>query len=385
MPKRLRVGVIGCGLVAQTQHLPNLRALPELFELSAICDLDSSRVKRCADRFGVGRAHESAADLLDDALDAVIIATSGDHARLVTDAASRGLGVLVEKPLCLDLATGETLKARLAGAEQRIMVGYMRRHDEAFIALERAAAEVGPLRAVRTRTAETAASAYLRDLAIDEDLKADEDPLRAAAGDYSLLQQRTGGSALEARLYKNIILDSLVHELNMVQALAGPATSVAFAELSETGASVQLRCERATVQLSWVATPGAARYVQEVEVLGAAGSALVRFDSPYLPASAGRLRVEGGGPGLASTWQRSTGPAPVGPFRLELVDFYAVATGQRPPKTSFDEALSDIALCEALGRAAVRAEEVKVQRGTAGAVGIATGDGNANLEKGAGQ
>ena len=376
MPERLRVGVIGCGLVAQTQHLPNLAALPELFELSAVCDLDLSRAKRCAERFGAGRAHRDAADLLGDELDAVVIATSGDHARLVADAAGRGLGVLVEKPLCLDVATGTALRAQLAGAEQRIMVGYMRRHDGAFRGLEQATVEVGPLRAVRARTAETAASAYLRDLPIDEDLKADEEPLRAAGEDYSFLQERTGGSALSARLYKNIVLDSLVHELNMVQALAGPASSVAFAELSETGASAQVRCERATAQLSWVATPGAGRYVQEVQVLGAAGSALVRFDSPYLPASAGLLTVEGGGPDLAATWQRTTGPAPLGPFRLELVDFHAVATGERRPKTTFDEALSDIALCEALGQAAVRGEEVQVQRAAVEAVGRPTGDGS---------
>ena len=376
MPERLRVGVIGCGLVAQTQHLPNLAALPELFEVSAVCDLDLSRAKRCAERFRVGRAYRDAADLLGDELDAVVIATSGDHTKLVADAAGRGLSVLVEKPLCLDLATAAALKVKLAGAEERIMVGYMRRHDDAFRGLELAMAEVGPLRVVRTRTAETAASAYLKDLPIDEDLKADEDPLRAAGEDYSLLEERIGGSPLEARLYKNIILDSLVHELNMVQALAGPAGSVAFAELSETGASAQVRCERAMVQLSWVATPGAGRYVQEVQVLGAAGSAVVRFDSPYLPASAGLLTVEGGGPDLAATWQRTTGPAPLGPFRRELVDFHAVATGKRRPKTTFDEALSDIALCEALGQAAVRREVVQVQRGAVEAVGRATGDGS---------
>jgi len=36
---RLRVGVIGCGTVAQIMWLPNLRQLDEHFELKAICDL----------------------------------------------------------------------------------------------------------------------------------------------------------------------------------------------------------------------------------------------------------------------------------------------------------------------------------------------------------
>ena len=35
---RLRVGVIGCGTVAQIMWLPNLRELDEHFELAAICE-----------------------------------------------------------------------------------------------------------------------------------------------------------------------------------------------------------------------------------------------------------------------------------------------------------------------------------------------------------
>lgn len=147
----------------------------------------------------------------------------------------------------------------------------------------------------------------------------------------------------------------------MVQALAGPARSVAFAELSEQGATAVVHCQSTTVQMSWVATPGAARYAQEVQALGAGGNALVSFGSPYPPGSGGTLTVESGGPELAATWRRTSGPAPVGPFRTELVNFHAMATEKQPARTSFDEAVADIALCEALGRAAVRGEAVPVE------------------------
>jgi predicted dehydrogenase len=367
MTNRLRVGVIGCGLIAQAQHLPNLRALPEFFELSAVCDLDLARAKRCAERFGASQALASAADLMDNDVDAVIISTSGDHAKLVTAAAERGLFVLVEKPLCLDLPTATALRDELDEARDRVMLGYTRRYEAAFGQLEEAIDQIGPVRVLRTRTAETAAGAYLKDLAIDDELKMDEDPMRAAGEDYSRLQERTGGSPLQARLYKNVVLDSLIHEVNMIQALAGPARSVAFADLSEAGATAVVRCERATVQMSWVATPGAARYAQEVQVLGEAGNAMVRFGSPYMPASAGTLTVEGGGPELASTWCRTSGPATVGPFRVELLNFHALATEKQPARTSIDEAVSDIALCEALGRSAVRGEPVAIEDTTKGA------------------
>ena len=37
MARRLRVGVIGCGLIAQVMHLPYLRELSDRFEIAAAC------------------------------------------------------------------------------------------------------------------------------------------------------------------------------------------------------------------------------------------------------------------------------------------------------------------------------------------------------------
>ena len=36
---RIRVGVVGCGGIAQIQHLPHLVELPDVFEIAGLCDL----------------------------------------------------------------------------------------------------------------------------------------------------------------------------------------------------------------------------------------------------------------------------------------------------------------------------------------------------------
>ena len=36
---RMRIGVIGCGLIAQIMHLPHLKELHELFEVVALSDV----------------------------------------------------------------------------------------------------------------------------------------------------------------------------------------------------------------------------------------------------------------------------------------------------------------------------------------------------------
>ena len=35
---KLRVGIIGCGLIAQVMHLHYLRELADLYEIAALCD-----------------------------------------------------------------------------------------------------------------------------------------------------------------------------------------------------------------------------------------------------------------------------------------------------------------------------------------------------------
>ena len=42
---RMRVGVIGCGLIGQMMHLPHLKELHDLFDLVALCDVSPGTLK----------------------------------------------------------------------------------------------------------------------------------------------------------------------------------------------------------------------------------------------------------------------------------------------------------------------------------------------------
>ncbi|HEY6398237.1 MAG TPA: Gfo/Idh/MocA family oxidoreductase, partial [Solirubrobacteraceae bacterium] len=57
MPNRVRVGVIGCGLIAQVMHLNYLTELSDRFELSALCDISPGLASACAERYGAQSAH----------------------------------------------------------------------------------------------------------------------------------------------------------------------------------------------------------------------------------------------------------------------------------------------------------------------------------------
>lgn len=104
MPTRLRIGVVGCGLVAQVMHLHYLRDLPDLFDIAALCDLSQPLREACARDYAVPFTCADWRDLLAQPLDAVLILTSGSHAPIAIAAAQAGLHILVEKPLCFSPA-----------------------------------------------------------------------------------------------------------------------------------------------------------------------------------------------------------------------------------------------------------------------------------------
>ena len=68
--EKVKIGVIGCGAIAQVQHLPNLMALQDLFEVSVVCDLSQKTADYVAERFRVPKAVTNYWDLLNEDVDA---------------------------------------------------------------------------------------------------------------------------------------------------------------------------------------------------------------------------------------------------------------------------------------------------------------------------
>src|SRR4030081_966602 len=132
MAKRLRVGVIGCGLVAQVMHLNSLRELADRFEIAAVCDLSEDVRAACALEYGVPAQFATWEELLAKPLDAVLVLTSGSHAPIAIAAARAGIHVLVEKPMCFSVAEGQAMIEAAAAAGVTLMVAYNKRYDPAY-------------------------------------------------------------------------------------------------------------------------------------------------------------------------------------------------------------------------------------------------------------
>src|SRR6059036_2102803 len=121
---KIRVGVIGCGLVAQVMHLPHLRELDDRFEVVAVCDLATGALEFAGAMFPTARRHVTWEGLLGD-VDAVLVLTAGSHAPVAIAAAEAGVHVFVEKPMSFSVDEGRAMVAAAERADVRLMVGYM--------------------------------------------------------------------------------------------------------------------------------------------------------------------------------------------------------------------------------------------------------------------
>ena len=122
----LRAGVVGCGNIAGN-HAAALRALPGI-ELVGCADVDPDRAARFAAEHGVAHPVRSVDALLELRLDLVTVCTPHPtHEAVVTAAAARGVHVLCEKPIAIDLASAGRMVAACEAAGVAFGVLFQRR------------------------------------------------------------------------------------------------------------------------------------------------------------------------------------------------------------------------------------------------------------------
>jgi len=119
----MKVGLIGCGNIAEKAYLPFSRDHQEVYEIVACCDARKPFAERLAGEFGIGRVFDRPEELVADPdIDIVLNLTHpAGHAPLNLAAVKAGKHVHCEKPFALTLDEG---KAVLEEAKkQGVLVG----------------------------------------------------------------------------------------------------------------------------------------------------------------------------------------------------------------------------------------------------------------------
>ncbi|WP_405083521.1 Gfo/Idh/MocA family protein [Paenibacillus psychroresistens] len=135
----LKVGVIGCGAIAQRRHLPEYLQRNDV-EIIAVCDFNLQRAQEVAKQFGAKYAFQTHEELLAcEEIEAVsVCAPNNLHASISIEALNAGKHVLCEKPMATNLAEAKSMIEAAQINKVKLMIG----HSQRFMAVHTKAKEI---------------------------------------------------------------------------------------------------------------------------------------------------------------------------------------------------------------------------------------------------
>ncbi len=129
--KKLRVGIIGCGGIANGKHMPSLKEIPEV-EMVAFCDIVEERAVKAAKEYGVedAKVYVDYKELLkDESIDVVHVLTPNrEHADITVDSLHAGKHVMCEKPMAKTAADAKRMVEAAKETGKKLTIGYQHRH-----------------------------------------------------------------------------------------------------------------------------------------------------------------------------------------------------------------------------------------------------------------
>jgi predicted dehydrogenase len=124
---KLRLGIIGCGAIAEGAHIPAALATSK-GELTALSDNSEHRLRQIQAEFGIGPIGFTDYRQIFDKVDAVVLALPNTlHAPIASEFLSRKIHVLCEKPLASTSQECETMCRAAQESGVVLAVGYVTR------------------------------------------------------------------------------------------------------------------------------------------------------------------------------------------------------------------------------------------------------------------
>lgn len=128
---KLKIGVIGCGGIANQKHFPALTANKELCEIVAFCDIIRERAEKGAAEFGApgAKVYEDYRELLaNPEVEVVHVCTPNvSHSKITIAAFEAGKHVYCEKPMSHSAEEAEKMVAAWKKSGKQFTIGYQNR------------------------------------------------------------------------------------------------------------------------------------------------------------------------------------------------------------------------------------------------------------------
>ncbi|KAJ9663852.1 hypothetical protein H2198_000612 [Neophaeococcomyces mojaviensis] len=350
-PDPVTVAIIGTGLIGP-RHAQTVLEDPNTI-LTAIVD-PLPHGEQIAQRFNVPW-HKSISSLIastDKPLAAIICTPNHTHVPIALDLVSAGIHVLVEKPISVDISSGETLICAARNKGVNLLVGHHRRFNPYVVAAKEViySGRLGAITAVNGMWTTYKPPSYF-------------DP----PGDW----RRDGVKG-------GVVMINLIHDVDLLQALAGPITRV-YAEGTpkrrgfdaEEGAAITFRFESGAVGSFLLCdnVPSPHNFeagTGENPLLPKVGKDFYRIFGTEGMLSVPDLTVWSYG--VQKSWQEvmrmETADVDEGivPFKAQLTHFVKVVRRGEEPQCSGEMGLAALKVCEAVKESLRTGMPVRISR-----------------------
>ena len=137
----IRVGIIGCGGIANGKHMPALKQQKDVV-MTAFCDIIIERAEKAKKDYGTpdAKVYEDYKELLKDpSVDIVHVCTPNrEHSFITIDALEAGKDVYCEKPMAKTYAEAKAMLEASKRTGRKLTIGYQNRQTAAVQYVKRA-------------------------------------------------------------------------------------------------------------------------------------------------------------------------------------------------------------------------------------------------------
>ncbi len=346
--KRLRIGIVGCGEVTQIIHLPTLYQLGDLYQVTALCDASETVLAGVGGAWGIAaRTTDYRALAALEDVDAVLIASpNANHAEAAIAALEAGKHVLVEKPMCLNLAENEAIIAAKERAGKIVQVGTMRRYAPAFLEACRIVKGMGEIHLAQVHDVIGRNSLVIKPTS--RVVRADDIPPGVVDAMRQLEARQIQAAIGEApaaliSAYK-MMLGLSTHDISAMRELLGMPRRVLHATQRHGGRYLTATFDYGDYVCQFsTGGNGIPRYDTWLQVYGADKSLRVDYDTPYVRNLPITLRLVESLDGVATT-ETMSHPGWGDAFTEEWRAFHHSVLSGSPAKTSPEDFRQDLVL-----------------------------------------
>lgn len=345
--EKVKIGVVGCGAIAQVHHLPNLTSLQNEYEVAIVCDVSPSAAKYAAETWHVPNQVTDYQDLLVSDVDAVLLCQSDPKSQVAVETLNAGKHLFIEKPMCFSLEETQAIIDANKKAGTVGQVGYMKVYDPAFELAHQEVQNMDKIRFVQINHLHPRNELHLKQFHLeqfDDFPEGSFEKLQAAR--KAARQEAIGDVEPHVERAFFMLAGSMIHDLYGLRFMMGVPIRVVSTEIWKEGQGLTTILEYANgarCASTWIDLPDLWDFRETLEIFGDEKRVMLSYPTGFSRGILSELTVQGiddtGRPYRnqpAVDWESA--------FVRELRHFHECITQGTPSKTSVESARDDISL-----------------------------------------